>query len=319
MTREIIRPHGSRKSLPRYHILEKIGRGGMSIVYKARDTRLKRFVALKFLPEGACEDGEACERLQEEARIASALNHPNICTVFDIDESSVGPFIVMEFMDGQTLRQTLSERYLTLKETLSYGMQIADALTATHANGVVHRDVSSSNLFITRNGRVKLIDFGLATDALKTSSLQPGPGTVTGTLSYMSPEQAQSGVVDNRSDIFSAGVVLYEMLVHQRPFRGDTIADTIRQILCAKPPGLRQINPLIPAAFEKAVNKCLEKRADQRYQTAEELRLALSKVRCHGLPGGGVLAVRSAGETPSALDHSTVRICDFTRLSIFPS
>jgi serine/threonine protein kinase len=319
MTREIIRPHGSRKSLPRYHILEKIGRGGMSIVYKARDTRLKRFVALKFLPEGACEDGEACERLQEEARIASALNHPNICTVFDIDESSVGPFIVMEFMDGQTLRQTLSERYLTLKETLSYGMQIADALTTTHANGVVHRDVSPSNLFITRNGRVKLIDFGLATDALKTSSLQPGPGTVTGTLSYMSPEQAQSGVVDNRSDIFSAGVVLYEMLAHQRPFRGDTMADTIRQILSAKPPSLRQINPLIPAALEKAVNKCLEKRVDHRYQTAEELRLALSKVYCHGLPAGGAVPMRSALETSSSLDHSTVRICDITRLSIFGS
>jgi non-specific serine/threonine protein kinase len=272
------------KTLSRYQIVEKIGQGGMSVVYKAHDTRLGRFVALKFLREGVQDNPNAFAQLQEEARIVSSLNHPGICTIYDIEDSRLGPIIVMEFMEGQTLRQKMSEERLTLHETLLYGAQIADALGNVHANGIVHRDVSSANLFITRDGRVKLMDFGIATSA-STSGTQPPPGILTGTVCYMSPEQAQLRKVDIRSDIFSLGVVLYEMMAGEPPFRGNSIRDTLRQIISAKPRALREIHPMIPMAVEKVVNKCLRKRPADRYQTGEELRRALVKVRVRcGLP-----------------------------------
>jgi len=247
----------------------------MSVVYKARDIRLGRFVALKFLAEQLREGGRAFQRLQQEARTASALNHPGICTIYDIDEDRGQPFIVMEFIEGQTLRKKLSERRLALRETLAYGVQIADVLGNTHAGGIVHCDINPSNLFITRDDRIKLLDFGIARSLAAAPVTAPA---LTGTVSYMSPEQAQLRTVDARSDIFSVGIVLYEMLTCRRPFHGANVCETIQQIISAEPRAIRTINPDIPVALEKVVNRCLRKSAEERYRTAEELRLGLLKV-----------------------------------------
>ena len=248
----------------------------MSVVYKALDARLGRFVALKLPLEQFHEDGCGFERLQQEARTASALNHPGICTIYDMDADRGQPFIVMEFIEGQTLREKLSEGPQTLLKTLRYGVQIAEALGNAHARGIVHCDINPSNLFITRDDRVKLLDFGIARFL---SASRVTARTLTGTVSYMSPEQARLRTVDARSDIFSVGIVLYEMLTCRRPFRGANVRDTIQQVIFKDPCALRAINPKIPVAVENAVNRCLRKSAQDRYQTVEELRLELLKVR----------------------------------------
>ena len=281
------------KTVTRYQILEQLGQGGMSVVYKARDNRLGRLVALKFLSEEMHERGGAFERLEQEARTASAINHPGICTIYDIVEGDGRPFIVMEFIEGQTLRQTLTKRRLTLHEALGYGAQIADALGSAHAMGVVHRDINPSNLFITQDGRLKVLDFGIATVASTALATRP---TLTGTLGYMSPEQARLETIDARSDIFSVGVVLYEMLTCRRPFRGTSAQDTIQQIVSAKPRVMRTINPSIPLAAENVVNQCLRKSAGERYQSAHELALALLKVRARGPRSAGKRAPTEVGE-----------------------
>lgn len=297
------------KTLSHYHILQRVGRGGMSVVYKALDTRLGRFVALKFPDDHLHEGGWAFQRLQQEARTASALNHPGICTIYDIDEDRGQPFIVMEFMEGQTLREMLSEQRPMLHETLAYAVQIADALGNAHARGIVHCDINPSNLFITRDDRVKLLDFGIA----KFQSASPVTAPIlTGTVSYMSPEQARLRTVDARSDIFSVGIVLYEMLTCRRPFRGANVRDTIQQIVSAEPAAMRTINPDISVALEKAVNKCLRKSAEERYQTAAELRLALLKVSVRKVALGHSMRL-TASDLPATAAETAADLCSTWR------
>jgi serine/threonine protein kinase len=272
-----------------YRIVGTLGRGGMSVVYKAQDTRLGRFVALKFLLEEFCTNRESLEQFQQEARTASALNHPGICTIHDIDEHRDRPFIVMEYLDGETLREKLRKGGFTTGEAVACGIHIADALSKAHASGIVHRDISPTNLFMTE-GRIKLLDFGIAklmsvdrrreSRAMdwKTSRL-----TLTGTIHYMSPEQAQDNDVDARSDIFSVGVVLYEMLSGRQPFTGSNIAAIIHQIINSTPE-FRRMSLTVPTAVQNIVSTCLEKHPERRYQTAEELRKDLTSAAIAPLP-----------------------------------
>ena len=266
------------KTVSHYRILATVGIGGMSVVYKAQDTRLGRLVALKFLMEKFCRDPESLERFQQEARTASALNHPGICTIHDIDRHREQPFIVMEYLEGETLRDKLRARGLTMKEAVGCGFHIADVVSRAHRVGIVHRDISPANLFITLDGRVKLLDFGIAKEmsvdwtSRKVMTSKASHLTLTGTIQYMSPEQALVQEVDTRSDIFSIGVVLYEMLTGQRPFSGPTLTAVIDQIVKVTPPCVGDLVPNIPSAVQRIVSKCLEKRPEQRYQTAERLR-----------------------------------------------
>ena len=263
------------KTVSHYRILATVGVGGMSVVYKAQDIRLGRFVAMKFLLDRFCQDRDALERFQQEARTASALNHPGVCTILDIGQHRERPYIVMEYLEGETLRDKLRTRGLTMKEAAGCGILIADVVSRAHRVGIVHRDISPANLFITLDGRVKLLDFGIAKllsedsdcNASKVSRL-----TLTGTIQYMSPEQALVQEVDTRSDIFSIGVVLYEMLTGCAPFTGPTLTAIIDQIVNVTPLCVGDLVPNIPPAIQQVVSKCLAKRPEQRYQTAERLR-----------------------------------------------
>lgn len=259
-----------------YRIVATLGGGGMSVVYKARDTRLGRFVALKFLQEKFCGNREILDQFQQEARAASALNHPGVCTIHDVDKHRDRPFIVMEYLEGETLRNKSRKRGLTMKEAVACGILIADALAPAHAVGIVHRDVTPANLFITLDRRIKLLDFGIAkfvpADLGTLQRSKTNRLTLTGTVHYMSPEQALCREVDARSDIFSVGVVLYEMLAGRRPFNGPDITSTINCIIKAVPEPLGSVAPNVPAAIQAVVNRCLEKCPEQRYQSAEELR-----------------------------------------------
>jgi serine/threonine-protein kinase len=304
------------QTISHYRIVEQLGAGGMGVVFKAQDSRLERAVALKFLPDKLAQEPQALERFRREARAASALNHPGICTIYDVGEQDGRAFIAMEFIDGETLRSHIHGKALPVDELLELGIEIADALEAAHTEGIIHRDIKPTNIFVTRRGRAKVLDFGLAKFVPKgvaTADADSGGepqdstsvvGIISGTPAYMSPEQVRGDGLDTRTDIFSLGLLLYEMATGRQAFSGSTGGLIIEAVLTRLPAPVRSINPAIPARLEEIINQALHKDRDQRYQQAADLRAELQRMKQEVASGASAADSGSV----SAATSSTTRV-----------